>query len=99
MPTCDLHPGQYIVYPPDEECPWCEDLFRLRGQVIALTAQLTKTAVIIKDGDHNLKIDEPIGYLVVNGGSVRLESPCVIVPHYAQVGTAGPSEVDDPEDC
>lgn len=53
-------------------CAWCEEVDHLRREVAALHAAIKEKAVIVTGGV--VKVDGPIGYLTLHGGTVSVDS-------------------------
>lgn len=70
MTTCQ-HPPECLD--DDGDCRWCDDIADLRRTINGLIDQLEAKAVIVNNGSPHFS--GPIGYLVVKGGSVILNSP------------------------
>ena len=54
-----------------EVCAWCQQVEGLTRYAETLKAQLTKTAIVVKSGKHDLTVHEPIGLFLMEGGEVR----------------------------
>jgi hypothetical protein len=64
------HPPACEALDPDDNpyCAWCEQVERLQSENDALRAAMQEKAVIVYGG--NVKVDGPIGYLALYGGTV-----------------------------
>lgn len=69
------HPPICVAYDEDDNpyCAWCEEVERLQRDNDALLSALNDKAVIVHGGV--VKVDGPIGYLALYGGSVEALGP------------------------